>query len=94
MAFFQTIWVFEQHPELSDILEQVEDPTDYNLRAVGLVKVRVLDALQRKESGWLSWSYYGFPLDCFHFYVVVQFSLSMYKKCTSVFNINKFHKWI
>ena len=32
MRFLQAIWVFEHHPELSGILEQVEDPTEYNLR--------------------------------------------------------------
>jgi hypothetical protein len=45
MGFLQIIWVFEHHPELSGILEQVEDPTDYNLRVAGLVKVRLSDAL-------------------------------------------------
>jgi hypothetical protein len=45
MGFLQVIWVFEHHPELSEVLEQVEDPTDYNLRTAGMVKVRLLDAL-------------------------------------------------
>jgi hypothetical protein len=45
MGFLQIIWVFEHHPELSEILEQVEDPTEYNLRAAGFVKVRLLDAM-------------------------------------------------
>ncbi|KAJ6474834.1 hypothetical protein C8R45DRAFT_1010680 [Mycena sanguinolenta] len=44
MGFLQSIWVFEHHPELSDILEQVEEPTDDNLRAAGMVTVRLLDA--------------------------------------------------
>ncbi|KAJ7929724.1 hypothetical protein B0H13DRAFT_1859447 [Mycena leptocephala] len=39
LGFLQLIWVFEHHPELSEILEHVEDPTDYNLRTAGLVKV-------------------------------------------------------
>jgi hypothetical protein len=43
MGLLQTIWVFQHHPELSEILESVEDPTDYNLRAAGLVKVRLMD---------------------------------------------------
>ncbi|KAJ7819875.1 hypothetical protein B0H13DRAFT_1921498 [Mycena leptocephala] len=49
MGFLHMIWVFEHHPELSGILEQVEDPTTYNLRVAGLVKVRLADALQIGE---------------------------------------------
>ncbi|KAJ7331076.1 hypothetical protein DFH08DRAFT_940256 [Mycena albidolilacea] len=49
MGFLQIIWVFEHHPELLEILEQVEDPTDYNLRAAGLVKVRLFDAIQLEQ---------------------------------------------
>ncbi|KAF8186116.1 hypothetical protein K438DRAFT_1936834 [Mycena galopus ATCC 62051] len=37
MGFLQTIWVVEHHPELSEILEQVEDPADDNLREAGMV---------------------------------------------------------
>ncbi|KAJ6481908.1 hypothetical protein C8R45DRAFT_1076052 [Mycena sanguinolenta] len=44
LGFLQIIWVFEHHPEIPDILEQVEDPTDDNLRAAGLVIVRLSDA--------------------------------------------------
>ncbi|KAJ6557636.1 hypothetical protein B0H19DRAFT_1261241 [Mycena capillaripes] len=44
MGLLQTLWIFQHHPELSGILEHVEDPTDYRLRAAGLVKVRLLDA--------------------------------------------------
>jgi hypothetical protein len=51
LGFLQIIWVFEHHPELAEILEQVEEPTNCNLRAAGLVKVRLLDAisLERDE---------------------------------------------
>jgi hypothetical protein len=51
LGLLQIIWLFEHHPELSEILENVEDPTDYNLRTAGLVKVRLADAL------W-SWEYH------------------------------------
>jgi hypothetical protein len=51
LGFLQIVWVFEHHPELSEILEQVEDPTDYNLRAAGLFKVRLLDAAEPEKSG-------------------------------------------
>ncbi|KAF8186112.1 hypothetical protein K438DRAFT_1836054 [Mycena galopus ATCC 62051] len=49
MGFLQTIWVFEHHPELSDILEQVEAPTDDNLREAGMVTVRLLDACSLED---------------------------------------------
>ncbi|KAJ6506664.1 hypothetical protein C8R45DRAFT_1090347 [Mycena sanguinolenta] len=45
LGFLEAIWVFENHPELPEILEQVEDPSDYNLRTAGLIKVRLLDAI-------------------------------------------------
>jgi hypothetical protein len=45
LGLLQILWIFERHPYLSDLLEQVEDPTNYNLRDAGLVKVRLLDAL-------------------------------------------------
>jgi hypothetical protein len=46
LGLLQAIWLFQHHPELSEILEQVEDPTDHNLRVAGLVKVRLVDALR------------------------------------------------
>ncbi|KAJ7875788.1 hypothetical protein B0H13DRAFT_2347933 [Mycena leptocephala] len=39
MGFLQILWVFEHHPELSEILEQVDNPTEHNLRTAGLVKI-------------------------------------------------------
>ncbi|KAJ7364540.1 hypothetical protein DFH08DRAFT_1016976 [Mycena albidolilacea] len=42
LGFLQVIWVFEHHPELSEVLKQVEDPTDYNLRIAGMVKAPIL----------------------------------------------------
>lgn len=44
LGLLHTIWFFQHHPDLTEILEQVEDPTDYNLRVAGLIKVRLLDA--------------------------------------------------
>jgi hypothetical protein len=46
MGLLQTIWVFQHHPELRDILEPMEEITEYDLRVTGLVKVRLLDALE------------------------------------------------
>ncbi|KAJ7892194.1 hypothetical protein B0H13DRAFT_1886843 [Mycena leptocephala] len=38
MGLLQAMWVFHHHPDLSEILEQVEDPTDHNLRVAGLIE--------------------------------------------------------
>jgi hypothetical protein len=45
IGLLHTMWLYQHHPELSEILEKVDDPTDHNLRAAGLVKIRLLDAL-------------------------------------------------
>ncbi|KAJ7229942.1 hypothetical protein GGX14DRAFT_581646 [Mycena pura] len=37
LGLLQIIWIFEHHPELHKIVEQVDDPTDDNLRSAGLV---------------------------------------------------------
>ncbi|KAJ7142615.1 hypothetical protein C8R44DRAFT_725953 [Mycena epipterygia] len=50
LGLLQIIWVFQHHPELSQILQQVEDPTDYNLRVAGLVTVRLADAEEQADS--------------------------------------------
>ncbi|KAJ6509820.1 hypothetical protein DFH09DRAFT_1198507 [Mycena vulgaris] len=42
MGLLHIIWLFRSHPELADRLEQVEDPTDSNLRAAGLIRVQLL----------------------------------------------------
>ncbi|KAJ7189508.1 hypothetical protein GGX14DRAFT_609220 [Mycena pura] len=44
LGLLQIIWIFEHHPELHEILEQVDDPTDDNLRSAGLVNVCLADA--------------------------------------------------
>ncbi|KAF7375766.1 hypothetical protein MSAN_00466200 [Mycena sanguinolenta] len=49
MGVLQTIWVFRHHPELSEILDDMEDPTDHGLRAAGMVKVRLLDVERSEE---------------------------------------------
>ncbi|KAJ7080252.1 hypothetical protein C8R44DRAFT_862910 [Mycena epipterygia] len=50
LGFLQVSWVFQNHPQLLEILEQVEDPTDHNLRIAGLVEVRLLDALTSQHN--------------------------------------------
>ncbi|KAJ7239835.1 hypothetical protein C8J57DRAFT_1727238 [Mycena rebaudengoi] len=36
------IWLYRNHPELETLLQQVEHPTDHNLRAAGMVRIRLL----------------------------------------------------
>ncbi|KAJ6488826.1 hypothetical protein C8R45DRAFT_929531 [Mycena sanguinolenta] len=36
------IWLYRNHPSLKKMLEQVEHPTDENLRAAGMVRTRLL----------------------------------------------------
>ncbi|KAJ6615026.1 hypothetical protein B0H10DRAFT_110761 [Mycena sp. CBHHK59/15] len=43
MGLLQIIWLFERHTELCEILEQVEEPSEYNLRKAGWIKVRLVD---------------------------------------------------
>ena len=49
LGLLQIIWVFEHHPELLEIVEQVDDPTDNNLRSAGLVNVCLADAFPSEE---------------------------------------------
>ncbi|KAJ7713834.1 hypothetical protein B0H14DRAFT_3171515, partial [Mycena olivaceomarginata] len=37
-GILHAIWLYRNHPELEILLEQVEHPTDKNLRAAGMVK--------------------------------------------------------
>jgi hypothetical protein len=39
-GILHTIWLFRNHPELSWLVEQVEHPTDKNLRKAGTVVTR------------------------------------------------------
>ncbi|KAJ7214079.1 hypothetical protein GGX14DRAFT_542323 [Mycena pura] len=41
-GILHAIWLYRNHPELETLLEQVERPTDENLRAAGMVKTRLL----------------------------------------------------
>jgi hypothetical protein len=36
------IWLFRNHPDLAEQLKQVEEPTDYNLRSAGMVRIQLL----------------------------------------------------
>ncbi|KAJ7217259.1 hypothetical protein GGX14DRAFT_541785 [Mycena pura] len=51
LGILQIIWIFEHHPELHEILEQVDDPTDDNLRSAGLVNVCLADAFSSTGHG-------------------------------------------
>ncbi|KAJ7610618.1 hypothetical protein DFH06DRAFT_1308628 [Mycena polygramma] len=41
MGFLQVIWLFRNHPWLSEELEQVVEPTDKALRAAGMIRVQL-----------------------------------------------------
>ncbi|KAJ7133326.1 hypothetical protein C8R44DRAFT_849457 [Mycena epipterygia] len=49
-GIFHAIWLYRNHPELETLLEQVEHPTDDNLRAAGMVRTRLVGAQLRKQS--------------------------------------------
>jgi hypothetical protein len=48
-GILHTIWMCRNHPELDALLEQVEHPTDDNLRAAGLVQTRLVGERGQKE---------------------------------------------
>ncbi|KAJ6467400.1 hypothetical protein C8R45DRAFT_938739 [Mycena sanguinolenta] len=41
-GILHTIWLYRNHPRLQQILEQVEHPSDENLRAAGMVQTRLV----------------------------------------------------
>ncbi|KAJ7105177.1 hypothetical protein C8R44DRAFT_942960 [Mycena epipterygia] len=47
-GILHVIWLYRNHPELEILLDQVENPTDDNLRAAGMVRTRLS---QIKSSG-------------------------------------------
>ncbi|KAJ7187468.1 hypothetical protein GGX14DRAFT_581047 [Mycena pura] len=55
LGLLQIIWIFEHHPELDEIFEQVDDPTDDNLRSAGSVNNstgRMLELWDWLEDDW------------------------------------------
>ncbi|KAJ7429478.1 hypothetical protein B0H11DRAFT_2406012 [Mycena galericulata] len=48
-GILHAIWLYRNHPELETLLEQVEHPTDGNLRAAGMVRTRLVGAPLRKQ---------------------------------------------
>ncbi|KAJ7883795.1 hypothetical protein B0H13DRAFT_2537894 [Mycena leptocephala] len=48
-GILHAIWLYRNHPELDTLLEQVEHPTDDNLRAAGMVQTRLVDERVQKE---------------------------------------------
>ncbi|KAJ7454393.1 hypothetical protein FB451DRAFT_1408310 [Mycena latifolia] len=47
-----TIWLYRNHPELETLLEQVEHPTDHNLREAGMVRTRLVGGQMRKRNSF------------------------------------------
>ncbi|KAJ7614486.1 hypothetical protein FB45DRAFT_1008690 [Roridomyces roridus] len=56
MDVLQTVWLYRNHPELAASLEQVQIPTDLNLRRAEMVRVQLIDgtAPMLKEFGEMS----------------------------------------
>ncbi|KAJ6488808.1 hypothetical protein C8R45DRAFT_1073986 [Mycena sanguinolenta] len=49
-GILHAIWLFRNHPELQRLLEQVEHPTDENLRAAGMVQTKLVgDGVSNEE---------------------------------------------
>ncbi|KAF8169179.1 hypothetical protein K438DRAFT_1774428 [Mycena galopus ATCC 62051] len=46
MGLLQMIWIFQHHPKLDHILDEVEDPTTHNLRMAGMVDIQLVEALE------------------------------------------------
>ncbi|KAJ7635399.1 hypothetical protein FB45DRAFT_1057235 [Roridomyces roridus] len=42
-GLLHAIWLYRNHPELEKLLDQVDNPTDENLRAAGMVRTRLVD---------------------------------------------------
>jgi hypothetical protein len=41
-GMLHAIWLYRNHPKLETLLEQVDHPTDDNLRAAGMVRTRLV----------------------------------------------------
>ncbi|KAF7333175.1 hypothetical protein MVEN_02383300 [Mycena venus] len=48
-GLLHAIWLYRNHPELEDLLEQVEHPTKDNLRDAGMVRTRLVGPRRRAE---------------------------------------------
>ncbi|KAF7378046.1 hypothetical protein MSAN_00228600 [Mycena sanguinolenta] len=42
-GFLQAIWLYRNHPELEILMDQVECPTEDNLRAAGMIPIRLVE---------------------------------------------------
>ncbi|KAJ6450765.1 hypothetical protein C8R45DRAFT_1223984 [Mycena sanguinolenta] len=50
-GILHVIWLYRNHPELNTLLEQVEHPTDKNLREAGMFRIRLMGGgLHRRKS--------------------------------------------
>ncbi|KAJ7325388.1 hypothetical protein DFH08DRAFT_1028130 [Mycena albidolilacea] len=48
-GILQAIWLYRNHPELETQLDQVDDPTEANLREAGMVRTRLVEAGRRSR---------------------------------------------
>ncbi|KAJ7907416.1 hypothetical protein B0H13DRAFT_1879675 [Mycena leptocephala] len=51
-GILHAIWLYRNHPELEKLLEQVEHPTDENLRAAGMVETKLVGKRDRKDESY------------------------------------------
>jgi hypothetical protein len=42
MGILHAIWLYRNHPELEMLMEQVDHPTEANLREAGMVRTRLI----------------------------------------------------
>ncbi|KAJ6542093.1 hypothetical protein DFH09DRAFT_1322719 [Mycena vulgaris] len=50
-GILHAIWLYRNHPELGALLEQVEHPTDDNLREAGMVRTKLVGRRPQKQRG-------------------------------------------
>jgi hypothetical protein len=51
-GILHAIWLYRNHPELETLLEQVDHPTEENLRDAGMVQTRLVGGPQRRRPGF------------------------------------------
>jgi hypothetical protein len=45
-GILHTVWLYRNHPRLEALLDQIEHPTNENLRAAGMVRTRLIGGLE------------------------------------------------
>ncbi|KAJ7503703.1 hypothetical protein B0H11DRAFT_2355401 [Mycena galericulata] len=53
IGILHAMWLYQNHPELEAPLEEVEHPTNNNLREAGMVRIRLVDGYSRKRREYI-----------------------------------------